>query len=1421
LLAAFVLFALGAVAEASDGLEKFQLSSLYHEGLLKTHGLSHEEDFIAALQREQSMSLVDTEYVRIRCVGLYTSFQEDLQIVYVNNQLSVLCYAEKTKSLDDETQGPPRRHSEHLLSSHVTPPVLKIQESVISHLSQCSDSSSSASPSSPYRPDVGGLNHIDRKTIFIELFPGADDPEMTFSVAEEVFLLAPLLQRYRFDKSGDNNSGEWHYILLKAVTRKLESESDTSLKAELNSIEGINDDDDNDAIQKQPWQSFVEEAVHNLISVRRHFLHWKNMIKSDAMNMSSWLDSARHITCPCLEELSLALKEHGVESERVKDDNGDFDKATLSRPPSLVQLYGNSIQVHLPTDANDMSLTCLIHMIQSAAAHPLVMSVSVGPSFHFSNYDAVSVSQSGTPHRQPYRKAGLLGRGQVCGVADTGLDDTSCFFRDYFPTGSDDVMNDKEEERRFYYRSPTTKRGRGVEIDRRKVIQYVPYADTTDMAGGHGTHVCGTVAGHSISTANEAVDESAAFDAMNGVAPLAKLSFFDIGYGMGATVLINMPRLFSNLFPTQYQSGARVSSNSWAGGSVMYGQMSREVDDYLYQNPDFLVVFASGNRGLMMMGNSIGSPANAKNSICVGATQLRTMYSDVLFPPEEHTITQLNSMGPSYDGRMKPDLLAPGYFLMSAYASDVSEQIRAQRIQYGKTESERIRRWENISRFGRKCTVHEKSGSSMSAPVVSGSALLIREYFVNPEFWLQTCLEGKSSGGMCCRGEAFEPSGYLTKALLLHSTQTVPLFGDKDVHNLMGGPPPRHVGTSFGASAHHKHPHQPDTQQGYGEINLENILPLPVAKRSAMDFVPKPLNLIVFDRLKLNEMESVGMDVVVDTSAGVPPYLKVTISWYDPPSAVGWAPNLLIHDIDMIVRGPWVKSEKLDEYVKHADFDTFWGNGRDGGDHRNVNEQVVVILPDKPLTNHQMISGEVKYTVTLVSHSFPKGKRVFNMDGSLTLRKIGTQDASVVITSNAPITVADIREMPEAADSKLCPSSLVDTVLEDVAANASPAQDASGKDGEIKSHSLSSALTSSHAPPLRSGSSPTIHQRHVSFEDIHLGIHSTTQAGEVVFGSFENDVAQLDDFHLPPLDAARKSYALVGISVCLDSPHINTKGSPRPQPFVFRVPRSPGADAYLLAITIRSPSGKSVQVGGFGWIQPPKDQFYHRFWPFLWMSPTYDARNVANTQRLFCPTFASLPSGDSSFFGQHKFAAYRDLIFAELSDVGNSQSWRVEASYGIPPFGESPRVSFSGDLGLYFEEVFENESIKTSSFSADFLPLGVHKEVPKHSSHSSMHRILSSFLLVTFLVTLMMFACRLKKFIRGAAVQAPPANGCGDHRTPLSGRSLPLHSIGTDRYEVSSPSRWRGDAGTFSERRGLLHQNRSLYSDTRDTNGYH
>lgn len=59
-------------------------------------------------------------------------------------------------------------------------------------------------------------------------------------------------------------------------------------------------------------------------------------------------------------------------------------------------------------------------------------------------------------------------------------------------------------------------------LNRRKVVQYVTFADSSDDNEGHGTHVSGTAAGYPESSVN-------LYSEFVGMAPQAKVAFFDIG----------------------------------------------------------------------------------------------------------------------------------------------------------------------------------------------------------------------------------------------------------------------------------------------------------------------------------------------------------------------------------------------------------------------------------------------------------------------------------------------------------------------------------------------------------------------------------------------------------------------------------------------------------------------------------------------------------------------------------------------------------------------------------------------------------------------------------------------------------------------------------------------------------------------------
>jgi len=190
----------------------------------------------------------------------------------------------------------------------------------------------------------------------------------------------------------------------------------------------------------------------------------------------------------------------------------------------------------------------------------------------------------------------------------------------------------------------------------RKIIQYVNYSGSAgDYSGGHGSHVSGTVAGAS-------VDKNGA--TYNGMAVGAKLAFFDIG---SLKEELYVPDdLAKWLFPSAYSAGARLYSNSW-GGAFWYDAFCLEVDRFLYEKDDFLVFFAGGNNGAEGR-RTILSPALSKNAVAVAAS-----FNSVNGIGD---IPDFSSTGPAPDGRIKPDIVAPGMSINSADAQVPSPTIQ-------------------------------------------------------------------------------------------------------------------------------------------------------------------------------------------------------------------------------------------------------------------------------------------------------------------------------------------------------------------------------------------------------------------------------------------------------------------------------------------------------------------------------------------------------------------------------------------------------------------------------------------------------------------------------------------------------------------------------------------------------------------------
>lgn len=279
---------------------------------------------------------------------------------------------------------------------------------------------------------------------------------------------------------------------------------------------------------------------------------------------------------------------------------------------------------------------------------------------------------------------------------------------------------------------------------------------------GHGTHVAGSVLGSGANSgANLAQRQYVNSNA--GSAPLAQLVF--IAIDLPGTQGLDCIPLNGNYIALGYNEGARISSNSWgAAGNSQYTQNSGVVDDYVWRNKDYLVMFAAGNAGPNP--RTIGAPATAKNILAIGASQ--NLRPDVLFRgnPESSDPSQManfSSRGPTLDGRVKPDLVAPGTTILSVRAENASSDT----VEFFNLFQPQPAN-PNLYAYSR--------GTSMATPLAAGAAAVVREWLVK------------------ARGIA-NPSAALMKATLINGAARMPGpvpnfnsgWGRMDVKNTITG----------------------------------------------------------------------------------------------------------------------------------------------------------------------------------------------------------------------------------------------------------------------------------------------------------------------------------------------------------------------------------------------------------------------------------------------------------------------------------------------------------------------------------------------------------------------------------------------------------------------------------------------------------
>lgn len=337
---------------------------------------------------------------------------------------------------------------------------------------------------------------------------------------------------------------------------------------------------------------------------------------------------------------------------------------------------------------------------------------------------------------------GVTGTGQIACVMDTGATPSMCQLRYDGTPGSIATAQTLT--------APDT----GVVDLAKKVIAYYvePGATAYDEAASqyHGSHVCGTLLGDNYATPSTPTDGG--HDLGDGMAPNAQLVIQDIGNASGDLALLGDLQL---QFLQAYNAGARIHSNSWGTQNSTYDPFSMNMDQFAYRHEDFLFVVANGNWATGIADGSVGSPATGKDVVGVGATSNGNNF-------EANALMWFSSRGPTDDGRLKPDVMAPGANVNSADGS-------------------------------LDCSTVSKAGTSTAAPTVSGGLTLMRQYFV----------DGWYPSGTKTASDARIPSAALLKACLVNGAM------EMTGQDTLSSNPVTRI---------------PSLDQGWGRIHLENAL---------------------------------------------------------------------------------------------------------------------------------------------------------------------------------------------------------------------------------------------------------------------------------------------------------------------------------------------------------------------------------------------------------------------------------------------------------------------------------------------------------------------------------------------------------------------------------------------------------------------
>jgi hypothetical protein len=293
---------------------------------------------------------------------------------------------------------------------------------------------------------------------------------------------------------------------------------------------------------------------------------------------------------------------------------------------------------------------------------------------------------------------------------------------------------------------------------------YPPLTDGSD-GYGHGTHCAGIVAGNAAT--GETDPYSGAWYGL-GVANTSSL-FIERIFDTNANEVSPAPS-DETLTQDAVRNGAQIGANSWGNDvqgeydtdASQFDELVRDADSVTPGDQPYILEFSAGNAG--PDSQTLDSPATGKNVLATGASENTTNYYAVLYDlyaDGPDTMADFSSCGPCEDGRIKPDVVAPGTWIASMASSAAPDEAAIA--------------WSVIDDY-----YVYMGGTSMSGPAAAGGAAAFVQYYQSTH-------------------TNATPSPALVKAALINSAS--------ELNEADGGPGPI-----------------PNFQEGWGRVTLTNLI---------------------------------------------------------------------------------------------------------------------------------------------------------------------------------------------------------------------------------------------------------------------------------------------------------------------------------------------------------------------------------------------------------------------------------------------------------------------------------------------------------------------------------------------------------------------------------------------------------------------